>query len=471
MKLLTLVILMVPGCTGKQTQTENNADQRADLPNIVLIVSDDQGYHDLGCYGATDVKTPTLDQLAKEGVRFTNFYVTCSFCTPSRASLLTGRYPQRNGTYDLFRNDRVNDGHLYQSYEYSISPERILGTDLREVLISEILKDAGYINGCFGKWDMGQMRRYLPLQQGFDRYYGHVNTGIDYFTHARYGVASMYDDDEPTIKDKGTYCTDLFEREALKFLSKNIDKSFFLYLPFNAPHYGSNQHKEDPRYPVQATQEYLDMYPEAFEKGEYKRQGTMAAITDMDNAIGNILQVIEDAGKKDNTLVIFMSDNGGGGGSSNYPLRGGKSNFFEGGIRVPCIIKWPAKIAGDQVIDNFLSSLEIFPTILSATGIDKPDGLKIDGFDILPVLTGENKDLQRDEMYWEARDKIAARIGNWKLVNNIDAKGFYDLSKDISEETDLTDILPDKFTEINNKFNTWQAEMASTEPHGPFKDY
>ena len=468
---LVLVFLAGYGCTIKQEQTDKNADLQTDRPNIVLIVSDDQGYHDLGCYGATDVKTPILDRIAEEGVRLTNFYVTCSFCTPSRASLLTGRYPQRNGTYDLFRNDRVNDGHLYQAYEYSISPERILGTDLREVLISEILQEAGYVNGCFGKWDMGQLQRFLPLQQGFDRYYGHVNTGIDYFTHERYGVPSMYDDNEPTLKDKGTYCTDLFEREAIKFLSNNIDKPFFLYLPFNAPHYGSNQHKADPRYPVQATHEYLDMYPEAFEKSEYKRQGTMAAITDMDNAIGNILQVIKDAGKEDNTLVIFLSDNGGGGGSSNYPLSGGKSNFFEGGIRVPCIIKWPDKIPENRVINNFLSSLEIFPAILSVAGIDKPDDLILDGFNMMPVLTGEDKNLERQEMYWEAREKTAARIGNWKLVDNIDAKGFYDLSKDISEENDLTDVLPDEFAKMSKKFTLWKTEMANAEPRGPFRDY
>jgi len=281
----------------------------------------------------------------------------------------------------------------------------------------------------------------------------------------------MYDDNEPSIKDKGTYCTDLFEREAINFLKENIDNPFFLYLPFNAPHYGSNQHKDDPRYPVQATQEYLDMYPEAFETGNFRRQGNMASITDMDNAIGNILQVIEDAGKDENTLIIFFSDNGGSGSSDNYPLRGGKSNFFEGGIRVPCIIKWPARISADQVIDNFLSSMEIFPTILSATGTNRPEGIMLDGFDIMPLLTGEDKDLEREEMYWEARDKIAARIGNWKLFNNIGEKGFYDLSKDISEETDLTEIMPEKFSEVTNKFHKWQSDMAKAEPRGPFKDY
>jgi arylsulfatase A-like enzyme len=167
-----------------------------------------------------------------------------------------------------------------------------------------------------------------------------------------------------------------------------------------------------------------------------------------------------------------MSDNGAGGGSNaNRPMRGGKSNFFEGGIRVPCIIKWPAKISGNQVIDNFLSSLEIFPTILAITGIDKPDDLILDGFNMMPVLTGADENLERREMYWEAREKMAARVGNWKLVDNVDAKGFYDLSIDISEENDLTDSLPEKLAEMKRKFSAWQVEMARAEPRGPFKDF
>ena len=183
---------------------------KAQSPNIVLLVSDDQGYNDLGIIGNDSIFTPNLDKLAEEGVRLTHFYVTSSICTPSRSGFLTGRYPQRNGTYELFRNDRVDDGHLYTPVEYATSPERILGTDLKEIFISELLKEAAYTNGIFGKWDLGQLHRFLPLQQGFDRFYGHVSTGMDYYTHERYGVPSMFSDNEVSLEHKGTYATYFF---------------------------------------------------------------------------------------------------------------------------------------------------------------------------------------------------------------------------------------------------------------------
>src|SRR5690554_200409 len=180
--LALVVSLGFSACQENEHNKIVNVEEDKRLPNIVLIVSDDQGYNDIGVYGNREIITPNLDQLANDGTRFTNFYVTCSGCTPSRGSLLTGRYPQRNGTYELFRNNRINDGHVYTPYEYSTSPERILGMDVREVHFPELLQKKGYVNGVFGKWDLGQLKRFLPLQRGFDQYYGFSNTGIDYYT-------------------------------------------------------------------------------------------------------------------------------------------------------------------------------------------------------------------------------------------------------------------------------------------------
>ena len=223
-------------------------------PNIILIVSDDQGYADLGCCGRPELKTPNLDRLASEGVRLTNFYVTWPACTPSRGSILTGRYPQRNGLYDMIRNNEVNYGHRFTEDEYAVSPEMTLGLDVREVTIAQVLRKAGYATGVFGKWDSGRARRFMPLQRGFDAFFGFSNTGIDYFTHERYGVPSMYRGNE-RVKVEG-YATDLFRREAIEFLNKNRRRPFFLYVPFNAPHGASNLE----RVGVQAPNEYYRMY-------------------------------------------------------------------------------------------------------------------------------------------------------------------------------------------------------------------
>ncbi|MCA9079901.1 MAG: sulfatase-like hydrolase/transferase, partial [Planctomycetaceae bacterium] len=200
-------------------------------PNVVLIVSDDQGYNDLGVL-SDRMLTPALDRLAQEGTRLTNFYVAWPACTPSRGALLTGRYPQRNGIYDMIRNEAPDYDHRYKPADYEVTFERIGGMDEREILLPAFLQQAGYRCGIFGKWDLGSLRRYLPQQRGFDEFYGFVNTGIDYFTHERYGVPSMYDGNQPTQSDRGTYCTDLFRDHALKFIRDNREQPFFLYLPF-----------------------------------------------------------------------------------------------------------------------------------------------------------------------------------------------------------------------------------------------
>lgn len=435
-------------------------------PNVLLIVSDDQGYRDLGCFGGPEIRTPHLDRLAAEGARLTSFYVTWPACTPG--SLLTGRYPQRNGLYDMIRNDRVDDGHRYAPSEYAVSPERILGMDVREVMISSVLKDAGYVNGCFGKWDGGQLRRFLPLQRGFDHYYGFTNTGIDYFTHERYGVPSMRRQDEITTEDKGIYATTLFRREALAFLRKHPDRPFFLYVPFNAPHGASNLDAEI-RGLVQAPKAAVEEYPAGTSRREERRRHFMAAVTVMDEAIGALLAELDRSGRAGSTLVIFLSDNGGGGAADNAPLRGGKSQMFEGGLRVPCIVRWPGKVPAGSVCDELLTSLEIFPTVLAAAGATPPPGVVLDGFDMLPVLQGEKS--PRREMFWQRQDDRAARVDEWKWVDSRRGGGLFDLSRDKEERNDLSREKPDKLRMVEARFAAWRKRMDEAEPRGPFRDY
>jgi arylsulfatase A-like enzyme len=464
-----LVSLTVPGC---MSNSQRVGGRRA--PNIILIVSDDQGYGDLGCYGSTEVKTPNLDELAAGGVRLTNFYVTWPACTPSRGSLLTGRYPQRNGTYDMFRNDLVDSDHLYEPDEYAVSWEMIGGMDVREVLIPRVLKKAGYVSGIFGKWDLGQLHRFLPLQRGFDEFYGFTNTGIDYWTHERYGVPSMRRGNKPTTEDKGTYATDLFRREAVRFIRAHKERPFFCYVPFNAPHGASNLQR--PRPGVQAPQDYIREHYEEYDPKDAnsrraRRIRYMAAITYMDEAIGQILRLLDEYNLTDNTLVIFLSDNGGSGGTAdNGQLRGGKGHLFEGGIRVPCIVRWPGLVPGGKFCDEFLTSMEVFPMLCRAAGIRPPRGVILDGFDMTPILAGKQKS-PRKEMFWQRRGDRAARVGNWKWVKSSRGSGLFDLSKDVSEQNDLSKEKPDVLRMVKSRFAAWEKLMADAEPRGPFRDF
>ena len=436
-------------------------------PDILLLVSDDQGYRDLGCYGGPAIRTPHLDRLAAEGVRLTNFYVSWPACTPSRGSLLTGRYPQRNGTYDMFRNDRVDQGYLYPPEEYAVSPEKILGMDTREVLLPRALAPAGYTSGLFGKWDLGMLRRFLPLQRGFDDFYGFVNTGIDYSTHERYGVPSMYRNNEPTTEDRGAYCTDLFKREALRFLRAHHRQPFFCYVPFNAPHVASVLEKP---MPVHAPERFLRLYGAPQNERERRRIEHMAAVTAMDEAIGELLALVQSEGLADNTIVIFLSDNGGSGTADNAPLRGGKSQLFEGGVRVPCLVRWPGRLRGGAVCDQFLTSLEIFPTLCRAAGVAPPEGVVLDGFDMAPILAGETAS-PREEMFWERRADHAARVGRWKWVESARGAGLFDLATDLGEQRDLSAEKPDILRLVRDRFAAWKRRMADADPRGPFRDF
>ena len=455
-------------------------------PNVLLIVSDDQGYRDLGCFGSDEVRTPHLDRLAAGGIRLTSFYVAWPACTPSRGALLTGRYPQRNGIYDMIRNEAPDYGYQYKPGEYEATFERIGGMDTREVLLPRVLKSAGYVSGIFGKWDLGVHRRFLPLARGFDDFYGFVNTGIDYYTHERYGVPSMYRNNSPTTADKGTYCTDLFEREAVRFLKTNRRKPFFLYVPFNAPHGASNL---DPtiRGGAQAPDRFKAMYPKLQEQAgteqrtRYGKTHTVpnraarrlefvGSVTAMDAAIGRLLDLLDEYGIADNTIVIFFSDNGGGGSADNAPLRGRKGQMFEGGTRVPCIVKWPGKIPAGATSDEFLTSLEILPTLCAATAAAPRKGVALDGFDILPVLQGRRAS-PRAEMFWQRKLDKAARVGHWKWVESSRGKGLFDLRHDIGERRDLSKERPEILKRVQARFANWKKQMQAAEPRGPFRDF
>jgi len=463
------------------------APEQVKPPNIIVIVSDDQGYKDLGCFGSEEAITPNLDRLAEAGVRLTNYYVTWPACTPSRGSLLTGRYPQRNGIYDMIRNEAPDYGKKYKPEEYKATFERIGGMDEREILLPRLLKQAGYVSGIYGKWDLGVHQRFLPLARGFDDFYGFSNTGIDYYTHERYSVPSMFRNNKPTEADKGTYCTYLFQREAVRFLNEHHKQPFFLYLPFNAPHGASNLDPKIRASGAQAPEKYKKMFPHLKEEyvktkkfryaenalvgtKETRRLNYLASIACMDEAIGEVLDLLEEYKIAKNTIVIFFSDNGGGGGSDNSPLKGGKAWMFEGGIRVPCIVRYPKVIPAGQVCHEFLTALEITPTLWKLAGVQPPKELVLDGYDMLPVLAGKQSS-PRQEMFWQRRADKAARVGHWKWVESDRGNGLFDLSKDIGEQHDLSERHPDKLKELKARFANWKKAMAAAEPRGPFRDY
>ena len=279
---------------------------------------------------------------------------------------------------------------------------------------------------------------------------------------------------KPTTEDKGTYATDLFRREAVRFIKKHKEHPFFCYIPFNAPHGASNLQR--PRPGVQAPLDYIrkhygDYDPEDPNSRKARRIRYMAAITFMDEAIGQILKLLDKYNLSDNTLIVFLSDNGGSGSTAdNGPLRGGKSNLFEGGIRVPCVVRWPGVIPRGTVCDEFTTAMEIFPMLCRAAGIRPPRDVVIDGFDMTPVIAGRQKS-PRKEMFWQRRGDKAARVGNWKWIQSSRGSGLFDLSKDISEKNDLSKERPDVLRMVKSRFTAWEKLMAEAEPREPFRNF
>jgi arylsulfatase A-like enzyme len=274
----------------------------------------------------------------------------------------------------------------------------------------------------------------------------------------------MFSGNERTKADQGVYATDLFKREALRFVEENRNRRFFLYLPFNAPHGASSFQKGG----VQAPEEFIRLYPNLNPKE--RLTSYYAAVTCMDAAIGELMAKLKEIGQDQNTLVLFMSDNGGSGNGGNAPLRGQKSTMWEGGLRVPFVAWWPGQLPAGVVTDEFLTSLELFPTLAAVAGGKTPAGVKLDGFDLLPILRGEKKS-PRTEMFWERRSERAARVGNWKWVSTPKGGGLFDLSRDLGEKNDLSGVQPEIAAKLKQSFEAWRQQMEAAEPRGPFRDY
>ena len=416
-------------CLGSRvwSATANQNDHR--VPNFVVIVSDDQGYADASCYDhPKEVSTPHIDRLAAEGVRFTNGYASGYVCAPTRAGLLTGRYQQRFGFYT------AGDSRT--------------GMPVSEITVADVLKKKGYATAVIGKWHVGLEPEYRPLQRGFDEFYGFLGHGAhDYF---KLGITdeytSIYRNDKP-IDDTG-YLTNNLAREAVSFIERHQKQPFFLYLPFNAVHW-----------PLQALQKHI----ERFNTGDQNRDIYLAMLVCMDEAIGRVLDALKRTGADDNTLIVFFSDNGGArkNFANNGVLRDYKQTVYEGGIRVPFIVRWPGKLPKGAVCDEPVISLDVMPTVCAAAGATLPGDRLYDGKDMLAVLRRQTKGSLHEALFWyDGADQWAVRAGKWKLLFYKGSLELYDLHADISEKNNLIEENPEIVKRLQHTFEAWKDQMA-----------
>ena len=401
---------------------------------MILLLADDLGYAELGCQGNTDVPTPHIDSIAKSGIRFTNGYVSGPYCSPTRAGLMTGRYQTRFG--HEFNGGGPAEGNTF-------------GLPLTEKTLADRFKALGYATAAVGKWHLGGPPNFLPMKRGFDEFYGTVaNTA---FFKPRAFVDSRKSPEVHPIEEENFYTTDAYAERAVDWIERHKDKPFLLYLPFNAQHA-----------PLQATQEYLDRFPDIADE---KRRTFAAMMSAMDDAVGRVLAKLREIKQEENTLVWFFSDNGGptqATTSGNGPLRGVKATTLEGGVRVPFCVQWKGKLPAGKTYEHPIIQLDILPTSLAAAGSKTDPAWKLDGVNLLPFLTGENKGRPHDVIYWRFGEQWAIRKADWKLVaSRIDGKEpkLFDLAEDIGEAKDLATTHPEKVKELKTAWDAWNAEQ------------
>ncbi len=417
--------------------------QAQDKPNILLIISDDAGYADFGFHGSTVMKTPNLDKLASEGMRFEQAYVSAAVCGPSRAGILTGKYQQRYG----FEENNV-PGYMSES----CLPDDEMGLPLEQKTMGDYLKLADYKTALFGKWHQGNADEFHPLKRGFDEFYGFRGGARSYFEfndqNPNYRPEDFLERGFGNFQESKKYLTDALADETIYFIERNRENQFFALLAFNAVHT-----------PMQAEEKDLKEFPNL--TGQRKQ---LAAMTlSMDRAIGRVLDKLEELNLTQNTLIIFTNDNGGPSdtnASVNDPLSGTKANHLEGGIRVPFLIKWSGKIPENSVYHYPISTLDLLPTFINVVGGNLEATNDMDGVNLLPYITGVNADRPHQTLYWKKESRGAIREGDWKLLRFPDRPAeLYNIVEDISETSNLANFYPELVKDLYKKFFEWELTL------------
>ena len=427
----------------------------ATRPNIVLIFTDDQGVNDVGCYGS-EIPTPNIDRLASEGVKFTQWYSASPICTPSRFGLLTGRNPSRS-------KDQLLSALMFMADEHKTK-----GLQPGETTIAHKLKEAGYDTALIGKWHLGHGdKSLLPTRRGFDTFIGHTGGCIDFFTMTYGDIPDWYRQEEH-VSENG-YATELITDEAARYLGSRqpVDKPFFLYLAYNAPHFGKGYSPKD-KAPVNIMQPRSeDLKRVAFIDDKIRREFAAMSVA-LDDGVGKVLGALRRNGLDRDTLVIFLTDHGGDPtyGGSNLPLRGDKATLFEGGIKVPCIMRWPGRIRPGSKSNAMAWSIDLFPTFCKLAGLDT-QGARLDGRDLSPALF-DKADWQDRAFFWElgSHEELkrkpwsAIRSGKWKYLQTpAEGEFLFDLQNDPNEKVNLANSDPERFRDFQEMRDRLAREM------------
>ena len=423
-------------------------------PNIVFILADDMGYADLACYGADDVKTPHIDNLAKEGVKFTNVYAMGAECTPSRTSILTGRYPQRVSGMEC----AIGTGNVGR-YDDAIAraEKHDLGLPASEALLAPGLKKAGYHSGVFGKWHLGYEEKFSPLEQGFDEFIGFLGGNVDYFHHVELSPIHVYLSGKKKV-DRDGYTTDLITRDAVRFIkdrSAKPDQPFFLYLPHAAPHFPFQAPDSDTELPTK--ENWL-----AGDRATYVKM-----LKSLDDSVGEVVKALSENGFLENTLIVFASDHGAIRPGDNGPYRDFKGTLFEGGVRVPLIAKWSGHLEGGKTFEEVGTLMDLTTSFLRVAGADVPNGKKLDGVDLLKFAE-ENRPIPKRVIPWRARRGTrtwrAFRDGDWKYVKKTEdeksEEWLFNLKEDPFEKKDLAPTKGEIFQDLKARLAKWESELS-----------